>query len=295
MKRLLFIVLWITIQTNIALACDVCGTGLSNSDLGILTNSSSNFLRVGLTSLGFESEPQHETLIKDRLLQLELIGRFRLSEKLRLTGRIPYAHNTRQYEDEALSTKGLSDIQLLIGYIVIDSTIQGSNIYFDITAGIKLPTGRYNEDLHEQNLPENFNVGRGNIATMTQLNFVWSKNQFGLAANSSFQLNSNSSSGYHFGNQFSTSTTLYKSISNAEYTITPSINLNYENIIIDSYANDNPVPGTGGQGFFMGLGCNFNFNKILLGFNGSLPLTENFSGGEVNARAKSSIQLSYIL
>ena len=295
MKGLLFIVLWMTIQINIALACDVCGTGLSNSDLGILTNSSSNFLRVGLTSLGFESEPQHETLIKDRLVQLELIGRFRLSDKLRLTSRIPYAYNQRQYEDEVLSTKGLSDIQLLLGFIAIDSTIGNSNIYFDVTAGVKLPTGRYNEDLHEQNLPENFNIGKGSIGAMALVNFVWSKNQFGIATNSSLQLNSNSSSGYHFGNQFSTSTTFYRSISKADYLITPSINLSYENTINDSYANDNPVPGTGGQGLFLGLGCNLNFNKILLGINGSLPMSENFSSGEVNAQAITSIHFSYIL
>lgn len=296
MRSILFIVFCLVYVTHVAelKACDVCGAGLSNSDLGILTNSRNDFLRLGMTSMAFSSGPEHESTIADRFSSIELIGRFSLSDRLRLTCNIPYAFNKRTYADEQLSVQGLADVKINLGYVILDKELRESKFYIDFIGGFNLPTGRYDEDLHAQNLPENFNLGKGNVGVITQVNGVWSKNNYGLAISNRYQMNTNTNSGYHFGNPYNTNVTGYKRIKIKEAGFIPSLSLSYENIAKDTYSNKNQVPGTGGNGLFAGIGVNYQKNKFLISINTSLPVSENYSDGEVGAQSRISIQLSYI-
>lgn len=279
-------------------ACDACGCSASNIGIGLMTDYRSNFIRLGYFRTRYKANSEHEQTGSDIFTQVDLSFRYAIGKNKRmwLTAHVPYNVNIRNSDSEELSVQGLSDIRLVANYVVLNNIPVGevATLYLEAGAGLNLPTGQYDEKLHERNLPENFNLGRGNLGTIVQMNAILGLPNFGLMLNGNYQLNSKTHSGYHFGNQFNTQLVGFKEFKVNKIKLIPNAGLAFEAIAQDAYANDKEVPETGGEGLFLSSSLNFKTEKWLAGFSYSMPIVQHYSQNAVNAEERIAVHLSFI-
>ena len=298
-KKIFFIVffglLW---STGSLLACDACGCSASNIGVGLMTDYRSNFIRLGYFRTRYKSNSEHDHSGSDVFNQIDLSFRYAIGKKkkLWLTAHTPYNINVRSNESENLSVAGLSDIRLIASYVVLNNVLVGkaSTLYLEAGGGLNLPTGKYDANLHDRNLPENFNLGRGNLGYIIQVNTLLNLPSFGLMLNSNYQLNSDTKSGYHFGNQLNTQVIGFKEFAFNKFKIIPNAGLSFESITSDQYSNGKDVPETGGTGLFLSSALNFKTEKWLAGFSYSAPLTQQYSQNAVIAKERIALHFSFI-
>jgi hypothetical protein len=88
--------------------------------------------------------------------------------------------------------------------------------------------------------------------------------------------------------------TLFKDYNLNGFNLIPNVGVGYENISNDNYKNGNAVNGTGGDGLFLSASINIKKDNVMTGFVYSTPLSENYSGGLINAKHRLSAQISYL-
>jgi len=295
---MLFVILCLVILLPTSKSCDVCGCGVSNMGIGLLTNYRNNFLRISYFNTSFQSVAAYENTVSDYFHQFDLSLRYALSQRWKIDAQIPFRINNRISPTENLQELGLSDIRLNANYALIQNGLLANNttIYLELGAGLSLPTGRFDPQLHDRNLPENFNVGKGSLGYITQSNVVLNAGKFGTLWSGSYQYQTTTKEGYRFGNQFNTQLTFFREFQfkSKEYQYVPSLGINYESIEQDRYANSNQVHGTGGQGLFISPAINLKTTNFLLGVAYFIPLAESYSSQEVAAKGRLSFQCSYI-
>ncbi len=298
-KNIFFIVfLGMLCSTGSLLACDACGCSASNIGIGLMTDYRSNFIRLGYFRTRYKANSEHEHAGSDIFTQVDLSFRYAIgkNKKIWLTAHVPFNVNVRNSESEDLSIQGLSDIRLIANYVVLNNIPAGeaSTLYVEAGAGLNLPTGQYDENLHERNLPENFNLGRGNLGYIIQTNAILGLPDFGLMLSGNYQLNSNTQSGYHFGNQFNTQIVGFKEFIVNKFKLIPNAGLSFESIAQDAYSSGKAVPETGGEGLFLSSSLNFKTEKWLAGFSYSMPVAQHYSQNTVTAKERIAIHLSFI-
>ena len=298
-RRIFFIVFGFFTLLNIPLlACDSCASSVSNMGMGLLTDYRSNFISLSYLESRFESSSEYDYSVSDRFSQMDLSLRFSLgkSKRLRLMARLPFGKNLRKSGNAELAIQGLSDINFRANYVLINSLVLGDKtaLYLEAGSGIVLPTGKFDEQIHDKNLPENFNIGKGAFAYTFQLNTVFNRDKGGLVFNNVFQLNENTKSGYHFGNQLNSQLTLFRTFQKDDVKLIPNVGLTFEKTFSDVYANGNNVSQTGGKAMYFSTAFNFKIENWFAGVSYATPLSENFSDGAVNAKGKMAFQLSLI-
>lgn len=296
----MFFIICITIGLNpVAQACDICGCGAGNMGIGLLTAYKNNTFRLGYYHSGFTSMPFEGKEVTDRFEQAEMFFGYTLgsTHKVRLMAHMHYGINDRQsYDDsQTQSVKGIGDIRLVANYVLFDSKPVGQwgTFYMETGGGISLPTGQFDPDIHDKNIPENFNIGKGALGYIFQNNAALNINKTGVLWNNQYTYNQKSTSGYRYGSQWNSTLSIYQEIPVAGFKIVPSIGLAYEKVALDQYKNGTDVTGTGGEGLFLPLSLNFKTDNWLLGVSYSKAVTDNYSDGEVNASGRIACQFSY--
>ena len=227
------------------LACDGCGA--SSPGIGLLTDYRSNFIRLSFFNTSFNSNTRYDYISKDRYQKMELTVRYSLTERIKMMVHLPYGSNTRNSEIETLSENGFSDIRIIPSYVVLKSKRIGcsSTIYLEVGTGVIIPTGKYNARIHEENLPENFNIGRGSLGYSFQMNSILNTKHVGLVFSNRYQINSETKLGYTFGNQFSSQLTAFREYGKTKVKTVPNIGFAYESTKRDIYPNKKYVHSTG--------------------------------------------------
>lgn len=295
-KRLILLVVFGS-ASYLLLACDACSS-LGSGGLGFYNYHNQNFIRLSWQQADYQSATGYRQRSKDDIQYINLTARWYITD--RLSGQIsqPWIINKRSDSNQSQSLAGLGDIRLHCNYLIIRNKKFASDlsINWDIGAGIKLPSGKYDSDIHDQNLPENFNLGNGSWGYLTETNIILKRNNVGGIIGGAYQYNSKSNSNYQFGHQVTGQFSLFLEKNLSETTIiTPNIGTQYEQISQDRYANENIVSGTGAKSIFHTLGCNIKNNKWLGGVSYAYPSYQRYANGEVNAKRKLNIQITYIL
>lgn len=277
-------------------ACDGCGT--SSSNIGMLSAYRNNFVSFGIQQASFATNSEHENTTIDHFYQFKLSARYYLTNRFKVLVKVPYALHIRQIKSNKNSIKGLADIQIIGSYTFLQDLAIGEQIqlFAEINLGLKMPTGHYDSKLYQSNLPENFNIGTGNWSGTLQPNFVLSyRNVGGLQISGMYQHNSLSKGGYRFGNQWNTQVMLFAQQNFIrESQIIAQIGCLLEKATSDKYANKNTVAYTGGSGTFGLAAFNIKTEKWLAGYSYALPFVSNYADGQVMAKARNSMQVSFV-
>ena len=251
-KYIMALTILLSVATE-GVACDACGCSISGHGIGLLTNFRTNVAGVRYFNTPFQTAPTFGST-NDRFHLLEAFVRYQVNPRIKLTVTQPYRLNYRHDKDaETLHTNGISDTRLMGSYAFVDERMgAGSRLYWELGAGVKLPVGKYDNDLHKQDLPDNFNIGNGSWGYLFQSGLVFSANRFGVSFNAATQLNGKTSSGYRFGSQFSGSMLFFAEKTLGEKgRIVPLAGLSGELVSKDQHANGNEAHGTGGKGFLL--------------------------------------------
>lgn len=298
MKRLVLVMCCCWWLSASLFACDACGSSTSNLGSGLLTDYKSNFLRLSYFNSRFNSSPEHEYVVRDQFEQFNFTLRYTWKKlpRVRLMMNVPFGINSRKSSEENSTVEGIGDMLLLPSYVLLNNIAVSKNakLYLETGAGLNMPTGQFDSHIHERNLPENFNIGRGSWGYLAQLNAVLSKNKNGLVFNNAYQANSNTQKGYRFGNQYVGVLTAYRELKVKNFKLIPNIGLRYEATTRDEYANGRQVEETGGEGMFLTSAINYKSEKWLAGFNYTTPLSQEYANGEVDAKGRLACHLAFI-
>ncbi|GAA5222028.1 hypothetical protein GCM10025777_26590 [Membranihabitans marinus] len=262
----------------------------------MMTSYRNHFIRLGWQSAHYQSIAENSSGSEDHFQLLDLTAQYYLTDRLKLWANMSYRTNERYNSLEHQEVSGISDSRIMVNYSLVNNylTKNGSSWLVDMGLGLKIPTGKYNPDIHDSNLPENFNIGNGHVGFLFQPRAVFTKNSYGIVFSNHNQINTASRDGYQYGSQFSAQLTFFKEQSIWGLDWIPQLGLGSEYIQRDHYKNGNSVHGTGGKGVWAMAGLSVKWANYLIGVNHSLPMVQNYSQNEVEAQQRWAIQASFI-
>lgn len=297
LNKNLLVFLFIVINLSNIKACDVCGCSINGLGVGFLTSSQSNLIGLNWQRSAFKNTSILENDLKDEFHFFELSIQYFFTKNFRVNVYQPYRLNIRQLDSQHQQASGMSDTRIMFSHILLRNKATGKNsqIFLDAGIGTKLPTGKYNPDIHDNNLPENFNVGTGSFAMLLNSNLTWAYKNIGIAWQSNFQYHFKSTSDYRFGHQLSNQLQGFweKSLS-SKIKIIPGTGIRSEWIGVDKYANNTNVHGTGGQGLYSMVSINLKSNNWLTNLSYLQPIAQKYGGGEIRALGRFSCQFSFL-
>ncbi len=276
-------------------ACDVCGVGAGNS-FGLLSAFKNNFIGIAWQTSRFDAVPGRGSS-SDEFQVLELSCRYHFAPRLYAQLHQPYRWHIRQGGEGEQQLSGLSDTRLLVGYTLLEKEPlwQDLSMFLQIGGGVKFPFGKYDENLHDHNLPENFNIGNGAWGFVFEPTAIWSYKNAGLLLKTYYQHNAHSLGGHRFGDQWASQMTVFYEIELSEqWWLTPNAGVVQESIFKDRYANGRVVEETGSNGWFANAGVRLRFDDWVGTVGYQIPLSGRFADDAVEARGRISAQLSFL-
>lgn len=293
----MLVVILLSFIHNPIMACDGCGCSISNlQSIGSLAYRG-NGIGIHYNRVTFKGNPDHNHNSTDYFHTLRVNGSYYFNERLHITGQIPYKWNIRKDDVGQIQQHAFGDVKVQVNYSILESTelAESIHLFWDAGLGLMMPTGKYDPDIHDKNLPENFNTGIGSWSALFQTNALISKKNMGLSLGGNYQVNSKTHTSYHFGNQWNGQLLFYYDHSFSEQSrILPSIGLLSEWIEKDNFANHNQVPETGGNGHFVVLGLNYKLQNYMIGINGALPFSQQYSDHAVRLTSRWELQFNIL-
>lgn len=179
------------------IGCDACGCSISGQGIGLMTNYRTNLAGVRYYNIPFHAAPSLGKATNDVFHVQETFMRYELTEKFKVSFAQPYRINVRKGASENnMSLNDFGNASLTAHFAAIDKWGgKSTKLYWEVGAGVKLPTGKYDEKLEDEDLPDNFNIGNGSWGGLLQTSLVISKNQFGINWTANGQLNGETSAG----------------------------------------------------------------------------------------------------
>ena len=254
-------------------ACEGCisvSNGLNND---VNFDKSSHFIRIDYSLFDYNLLSEYDFEVSDRFQSFTLSARYSINDRFRLLLSVPYGFNTRNEEGKNSTIKGVGDPRIELNWIVFKKEYdEGRKIHLDLGYGLNLPIGSFDPDIHDLNLPENFNIGRASFGNNFSMNSRFSFEQLSFIYRSKVILYTKTKDDYKFGNQFFHQVLILKQFELKEFSIIPSLGFSLEQSGRDRFANGNSNKDSGGTNIAANSSLIFLLNKLQfgLGFNKSI-------------------------
>jgi len=160
-------------------------------------------------------------------------------------------------------------------------------------AGLKLPTGTF-DALNNGSFNPSYQLGTGSLDYLTALEYIVTKNKWGLNSMLNYIVKTENNKDYRFGNQFNYASTLFYLHTINEFSLVPQLGFAGE-VYEQNFQLGQRVRNTEGDIFFGKLGVELGKNKWSLGLQAMLPITQNLNAGNVEANYRWSLNLNYSL
>ena len=299
MKKIFLIaILCLIIQGTFA--CDICGCSSGNYFIGPFPQFRKHFFGTRYTFRSFTSQVAGDPTqySKDFYQTAELWGGLNIGSKWQLIGFVPYNINRQHSDDGIKNSNGLGDITLLGNYKLLDNRSndkKGNRISQQlwIGGGAKIPTGKFKADPTDIIPDANNQPGTGSVDFLLNTMYTVHVNDWGVNSNLNYKING-SAENFQFGNRFSTSAFVFRSISAANTTFNPNMGLLYENIGTNELAKVK-VEDTGGYALHAAAGLETNFSNMAVGFNAQIPVSQNLSNGQTTSKVRGMVHLTFTL
>ena len=295
--RILFLFFLIIISLKPTFACDGCGALSSSSSNGVLSSLQRNFLSLSYEGIDYKlSSINYEGKDYQKLFQLSAKFHLLHNSKWWVGAKLPLRINRRDFANENTVLRGFSDSQVLISYVLLNQLKEKklNQVFLEATAGLSFPTGKYDSKIQDRNLPENFNLGRGALGFVSNVNTLLKFERFSIENNAWFIDYAKSNSGYHFGSQFVNN---FKLLKNWYFKMNQLIyfaNIQLNHVAQDSYENGNKNLASGSTAILGGLSANIRVEKFWIGALVQFPLYEKFASPEISVQNYINAQLAYI-
>jgi hypothetical protein len=306
-KRSIILLVWILSLTSTqnTWACDICGCGVGSYYFGVMPQYHKHFMGLRYRSMSFESHLNSQLLrTKEYFHTTELWGRFYPTSKLQIIGFVPYSFNNQtDINNQSKKMQGLNDLVLMANYNILNaSAIQDTIVRkfkhsLWIGGGVKLPTGKYNYEEQDagQVANPNFQLGTGSVDVLVNMFYNLRYKNWGFNQDIAYKINTNNAKNYRFGNKISGNSNFFyiKKISK-QLSLMPYAGIYFEQSALDT-RNNEKIKETGGYLLASNAGMDIYWKqKLNIGVNYQIPLSQNLGNGEIRANNRVVLQASWL-
>lgn len=282
-----FAIAILLITTSASHACDVCGCSLGAGYFGILPQFNKSFVGLRFAHNRFSARIHHEgsqlpvEFSSDRYTTAELWGGLYLSPNLQVIGFLPYQYNTMDGNIQVADVAGIGDASVMVQYIAFNTS---NNIEKKIRqtvrfgGGLKLPTGKSDEQVSGVLLNRNFQPGTGSFDFMVNGIYTAVYGKTGVNIETGWKINTSDKGGYRFGNQFNTGASLFYRYSgrNPMIAVLPNAGIYYEQAAVHKDGIVEQL-NTGGSASFFSYGTEVYVYSFAFGINVKHPLSQGLN------------------
>jgi hypothetical protein len=286
MKKTIF--LFLLLATINAAACDVCGCGNGSSFFGILPQSHLKFGGIRYNSKTFDSHFTSNLLRTEENFQsLEPWLRFYPIKKTQMVLMGSYQSNTQTMtaSGEKKYLSGFGDVTALAHYNVVNTFFDSTSHKVDhillMGGGIKLPTGKYDYAMNEDEVANpNFQLGTGSFDYIINSIYTVRKNQIGLNVDLSYKINGTNKNHYKFANKSRAIVNGFVQLTVGDFTFLPNLGVLGE---YNSHDKQNGIDNQFSGGYLTTamLGSEMYYKKITAGFSLQKPIAQDLSGSQL--------------
>jgi hypothetical protein len=277
--------------------CDACGCSASGGGMGFSSMLDRNFVGVRYFYQNYSSRDgifNNSPWVDENFNTVQLWARIPVVERMQVSVQLPYHFFNRDLSTGGQNIDGLGDLTVLGLYTVYQSADSLATSHtLQVGGGVKAPTGKY-DGANNGSVNPSFQLGTGSWDYILATEYVVQRNGFGLNAMANYVFKTDNSQHYRFGNQFNYAGTLFYITGNNNVTIVPQAGLAGEVYATNRQFKED-VPLTSGNVLFGKLGVEAGLGKFSVGLNGMLPITQNLTGGRVEAKYRWSVNLNYSL
>lgn len=292
-------------EVFLAIDCDACGCSNNGGSLGMGGVLDNNFVGVRYLFQKYQSKDGifiDSPKIDEFFNTVQVWSRIPIVNRLEVQAFVPFHFHTRKYTNKETAIKGLGDISIITNYTILNKKgsnyneekdkISSSTHLVKIGAGVKLPTGSYNEAINNSINPS-FQLGTGSVDYITNLQYVYKYNSFGVTNYVNYYLKGANAKEYQFGNQFNfNSTFFYVFKDEKKHSFVPSLGISGEFYQANKQYKLS-VKDTEGNIVFSSIGIEYNTEKITVGTSAMYPIHQNLAQGKINVKFKSTLYLNY--
>jgi len=281
-----------------AFYCDACGCSASGGGMGFSSMIDRNFVGVRYFYQSYTSRDgifNNSPWVDENFNTIQLWGRIPVAKRVQVSVQLPYHFFNRDLSAGAQNIDGLGDLTVLGLYTLYqtDADSTATSHTLQIGGGIKAPTGKY-DSANNGSVNPSFQLGTGSWDYIVAAEYVIRHNTLGLNTMANYVFKTENSQDYRFGNQFNYAGTFFYVVEKENFAIVPQAGLAGEIYATNrQYGED--VPLTKGNILFGKLGLEAGMGNFSIGLNGMLPITQNLTGGRVEANYRWAVNLNYSL
>ncbi|MCC6185596.1 MAG: hypothetical protein IT256_00435, partial [Chitinophagaceae bacterium] len=261
---------------------------------------------VGLQHLYTSSESSHPSLFagtpneesEQQYNNLQIWGRYQLSQKFQLFGFLPYIANTNSSNGTSSHASGIGDASLILNYAIpLPEKVKSKQMLL-AGIGIKMPFGKFNSSTNtERNGLPNTQTGTGSWDILSNINYTQKGTKWGYNLDAAYIYTTANSAQYKFGNRTNIVGTAFYWLKHKQLTIVPQAGIRVEHALhdYDNYSKKWLNEKTGGIMSFGTVGMQCYYKKIGIKTNLSIPMYQQYAAGYVlsHARIESGIFLLF--
>ncbi len=305
MKQLFYIIATTMALCQSAAACDLCGCAASSQYMGLLPQQYQHFIGLQYQYASFTAN-QPSIFDKDEIENADeyintyqVWGRYSLSKKVQLFAFVPYHQNRGTDLETPIKVDGLGDITVLANMTLLKQEACTKKLKYTLLVGggIKAPTGANKgiTQLDEEGLP-NVQAGTGAWDFITNANYTVSHGKSGLNVDASYTFTTTTKEHYKYGNHLNSSLLYFYQLQQKWVTLLPQVGIKYEYALHDydnfdrKWLNDN----SGGSLVFAAAGVQAFCNHIGARVLYSIPLAQNYAGGNVTTHSRLETSIYFL-
>ena len=281
-------------------ACDICGCSSGTYFIGPFPMFHKHFIGTRYTFRNFNSVVADDPgqFSKDFYQTIELWGGWNFAKKWQVLAFVPYNINRQNSDDGLTKSNGIGDITVIVNYNLLNkqsTNKKGSNINQQlwVGAGLKIPTGKFSPDPNDIIPTASNQTGTGSVDYLVNAMYAVNINKWGINSSVNYKIN-RKADGYRFGDRFSSSAFVFRSIISGNTVLNPNAGLLYENLQANKL-DGAKVPDSGGNALLAAAGVEIGFNKMSVGLNVQLPVTQNFSNDQTTAKIRGMVHVTFSL
>lgn len=278
--------------------CDACGCSANGGSMGFSSMLNNNFIGIRYVHQSYSTKEgvfNNSPWIAENFNTTQVWARIPVSDKIQITALVPFHFNNRELVSGKQSIQGLGDVTVMGMYSVLeiqsDSTTVGHKL--QLGGGLKAPTGKYNS-ANNGTLNPSFQLGTGSWDYLLVSEYVIKKEKFGINTAFSYTFKTENEKQYQFGNQFNYGSTMFYMLDLNSVKLVPQLGIAGE-VYNSNQQFKQKVADTKGDVVFGKFGLEIGKNKFSFGANLMLPISQNLTGGNVDANYRFSLNLNYQL
>lgn len=278
--------------------CDACGCSASGGSMGFASVLNSNFVGVRYFNQSYQSTDglySNSSWYDENFNTVQVWARIPIIKNVQISVLAPYHFHSRQTEDGEQKISGIGDITILAMYRLYQTHKDSTYLVhtLQIGAGIKAPTGKFNES-NSGNVNPSYQVGTGSWDYLLATEYVIKRKKLGFNAMLNYVFKTQNEKFYRFGDQLNYAGTFFYLYENNAFSIAPQLGFAGE-VYQNNEQHKQIVRDTAGDILFGKFGFEIGKDKFSLGANAMLPINQNLTGGRVAANYRWSINLNYSL